>query len=232
MKCSKKEVVLCVAVCALLFTGCSFVYKEWDKIKDGDDIEALEKFRNKYSDNEYKKKAEVRIWEVTKERDNIIDYDAFMSKHSDSEYYEHAEKRRETLLWNKLVEENEIKPIMSIAIVSKDPTFRDQTSKIIEEIISKRGTLLSNIENELFRKGFENIILQMAMLGIYGTENATFNSCDDKMPSFTIKEYVALRDMKVVYCDKILVQLEDDNYDHEYSEICYFKGYIYRIEKL
>lgn len=229
MKCYMPKVVVGVTIIVFLSMGCSFTYREWDNVKNSDDIEALEKFRNDYSGSEFSKKAEIRIWEITNERDNITDYETFMSKYPDSEYYERAKIRHSELCMHAILKLNEIEQIMKIAIKSKDLRFRNNASKRIKDILATRGKLLLENDTESFEKGFSNIISQMKMHGIYSTASETFTSYgnDKDMPLFVIKDYIAMSDQEIVHCGKLLAKTGND--ENEYGEICYFQGKIYRV---
>ena len=60
MKCHKLFKLTYILLSAFLFTGCSFAIKDWNKIKDGDDIQAFEQFIQKWPGSDLKKKAEQR----------------------------------------------------------------------------------------------------------------------------------------------------------------------------
>ena len=232
MKCCMPKVVVCVTIIVFLSMGCSFTYKEWDKVKDSDDIETLEKFKNENSKSEFGRKAEIRIWEITSERDGITDYETFMSKYPDSEYYKLARTRHSELCLNAILERNEIEAIMKIALKSEDTSFRNQARKKIKEIIDTRGKILPEDDIKSFEKGFSDIISQMKMHGISSMASETFMSYgnDKDIPSFVIKDYIAMGDLEIVHCGNLLVKTKNDANENEYGEICYFEGKIYRID--
>ena len=147
-----------IIILSLIIISCGKVKKEYEKAKQTNTIQSYEEFIQQYPNNNYTKKARVKLdslhndkikkdYEKAKQSNTIQSYEEFIQQYPNDNYTEKARAKLDSLHYEIVASKDSIKTYEEFISEHPNSSFNNKVTERIEELHFKDAKSMNIIES-------------------------------------------------------------------------------------